>query len=70
MKYWQEYYLAKCMKKHFGEINIGNLDECCKFKHDTHTYIIIGGLAKYWWFFNKIVNRQSLLITNISKYIS
>ena len=27
MKYWQEYYLAKCIEKHVGEINIGNLDE-------------------------------------------
>ena len=27
MKYWQEYYMAKCIEKHFGEINIGNLDE-------------------------------------------
>ena len=27
MKYWREYYLAKCIEKHFGEINIGNLDE-------------------------------------------
>ena len=27
MKYWQEYYLAKCIEKHFGEINIGDLDE-------------------------------------------
>ena len=24
MKYWQEYYLAKCIEKHF---NIGDLDE-------------------------------------------
>ena len=27
MKYWQEYYLAKCIEKHFGEINIGDLGE-------------------------------------------
>ena len=27
MKYWQEYYLVKCIEKHFGKINIGNLDE-------------------------------------------
>ena len=26
MKYWQEYYLAKCIEKHFGEINIGDLN--------------------------------------------
>ena len=27
MKYWRGYYLSKCMEKHFGEINIGDLDE-------------------------------------------
>ena len=27
MKYWWEYYLAKCIEKHFGEINIGDFDE-------------------------------------------
>ena len=27
MKYWQEYYLVKCIEKHFGEINIGDLGE-------------------------------------------
>ena len=27
MKYWQEYYLAKLKRKHFGEINIGNFDK-------------------------------------------
>ena len=44
--YWQEYYLAKCIEKHFGKINIILY---CQFrwnavKHDTYTYIIIGGL--------------------------
>ena len=42
MKYWQEYYyLAKRIEKHFGEINISDLDKCSK---TWHTYIIIGGL--------------------------
>ena len=27
MKYWWEYYLAKCIEKHFGEINIGDLNK-------------------------------------------
>ena len=27
MKYWQEYYLVKCIEKHIGEINIGDLNE-------------------------------------------
>ena len=27
MKYWREYYLVKCIEKHFGKINIGNLDK-------------------------------------------
>ena len=26
-KYWWEYYLAKCIEKHFDEINIGDLGE-------------------------------------------
>ena len=25
MKYWQEYYLVKCIEKYFGEITIGDL---------------------------------------------
>ena len=29
MKYWREYYLAKCIEKHFGKINIDDLDEIC-----------------------------------------
>ena len=33
MKHWQEYYLAKCIEKHFGE-----LDEI------WHTSTIMGGL--------------------------
>ena len=24
MKYWREYYLVKCIEKHFGGINIGD----------------------------------------------
>ena len=27
MKHWQEYYLAKHKRKHFGRINIGNFDK-------------------------------------------
>ena len=27
MKYWQEYDLAKCIEKQFGDINIGDLDK-------------------------------------------
>ena len=27
MKYWWEYYLAKYIEKHFGKINMGDLDE-------------------------------------------
>ena len=27
MKYWREYFLAKCIGKHLGKINIGDLDE-------------------------------------------
>ena len=27
MKCWREYYLAKCIEKHFGKINIGDLDK-------------------------------------------
>ena len=27
MKYWQEYYLAKHKRKHFGGINIDDLDK-------------------------------------------
>ena len=27
MKYWLEYYLAKCIEKHFNEINIGDVDK-------------------------------------------
>ena len=27
MKYWQEYYLAKHLEKHFGKRNIGDLDK-------------------------------------------
>ena len=27
MKYWQEYYSAKHVEKHFGTINIGDLDK-------------------------------------------
>ena len=27
MKYWREYYLAKHKRKHFGRINIGDLDK-------------------------------------------
>ena len=27
MKYWWQYYLVRCIEKHFGEINIGDLDE-------------------------------------------
>ena len=26
LKYWQEYYLVKCIEKHFGKINIGDTD--------------------------------------------
>ena len=26
MKYWQEYYLVEHIEKHFGGINIGDLD--------------------------------------------
>ena len=40
MKYWREYYLAKCIEKHFGKINIGNLDEMQY--NMTHIYY-------YWW---------------------
>ena len=43
LRYWREYYLAKSIEKHIGEINIGDL--------------------------NKIANRQSLLLTNISSYM-
>ena len=27
VEYWQEFYLAKCIEKCFGEINIGDLNE-------------------------------------------
>ena len=27
MKYWREYYLAKCIEKRFGEINIGDVNK-------------------------------------------
>ena len=37
MKYLQEYYLAKCIEKHFGKINIGDLDE---IKHDTRKLLV------------------------------
>ena len=31
MKYWQEYYLANYKRKHFGGINIGNLDKIISY---------------------------------------
>ena len=62
MKYWREYYLVKCMEKHFDEINIGDLDEMLKNMTHVHYYWWI----KYWRFSDKIANRQSLLLTNIS----
>ena len=39
MKYWREYYLAKCIEKYFGEINIGNLWNAVK--HDTHALLLV-----------------------------
>ena len=44
MKYWREYYLAKCIEKHFGEINIGDLDEMLYSITHIHYYWWI----KYW----------------------
>ena len=41
MKYWREYYLVKCIEKHFGEINIGDLDE-------SMTHIHYCWWTKYW----------------------
>ena len=65
MKYWLEYYLVKCIEKHFGEINIGDLDEMLQNMAHIHYYWWI----KYWQFYDKIANRQSLLLTNISSYM-
>ena len=31
MKYWREYYLAKHIEKHFGGINIGDLDKIVSY---------------------------------------
>ena len=31
MKYWQEYCLVKHKRKHFGRINIGNLDKIISY---------------------------------------
>ena len=35
MKYWRKYYLAKCIEKHFGEINIGYLNKSISYTY-TH----------------------------------
>ena len=50
MKYWQEYYLAKYIEKHFGKIIIGNLDEMQYNMTNVHYYWWI----KYWQTFGKI----------------
>ena len=31
MKYWREYYLVKHIEKHFGGINIGDLDKIISY---------------------------------------
>ena len=64
MKYWREYYLAKRIEKHFGKINIGDLDKMQYNMTHVHYYWWI----KYWRIFGKIANRQSLLLANISSY--
>ena len=33
MKYWREYYLAKHIEKHFGGINIGDLDKIVSYMY-------------------------------------
>ena len=39
-KYWREYYLAKCIEKHFGEINIGDLGKMQQNMTRVHYYCI------------------------------
>ena len=64
MKYWREYYLAKHIAKHFGIINIGDLNEMlCNMTH-IHYYWWI----KYWRIYGKIASHQSLLLADISYY--
>ena len=40
IKHWREYYLVKCIEKHLGKINIGDLDEILNFLHCT-IYIVV-----------------------------
>ena len=49
MKYWQEYYLAKHKREHFGRINIGKLDKIISYvlKFVAWSYFNVRVLPKW-----------------------
>ena len=48
MKYWQEYCLVKRIEKHFGKINIGDLDKINAVKHDTCALLCGLNICNFW----------------------